>query len=326
MKTISIVVPCYNEEKSVHILHDIVKKMFSPNGELSHYDYELIYADDFSTDNTREELRKICKSNPKAKAILNAKNFGFNRNVFYALQQGTGDAVFMVFGDLQDPPELLPEFVNLWESGRKLVIGQKLHSDENKFVYKLRSVFYKTMDSFSQVKQIQHFNGYGLYDKIFIDVIKEIDDPNPYLKGIVGEFGMNLEVLQYNQKASARGNSNFNFSKYYDVAMLGITAYTKTFMRIATFVGITVGMAGLLYALFIFVNKIQNWDTYPVGIASIIILLLFLGAIQLCFLGIMGEYILSINTRTLRRPLVVPSEKLNFHEDSSSTIEKEPPL
>lgn len=310
MKKISIVVPCYNEEKSVHIMHEIVTNLFK--NKLKNYDYELIFNDDYSTDNTRDELRKICAEDKKVKAILNAKNFGFNRNVFFALTQATGDAVFMVFGDLQDPPELLPEFVKEWEKGNKVIIGQKLHSDENKFVYSLRTLFYRLMDNLSAVKQTQHFNGYGLYDKMFIEVIKQIEDPNPYLKGIVGEFGMDIKILNYSQHESNRGKSNFNFSKYYDVAMLGITSYTKTLMRVATFIGVLVGILSGCFALFIFINKLLHWHNYPVGIPSIIIGVFFIGSIQLFFTGILGEYILSINTRTLKRPLVIPSEKLNF--------------
>jgi len=313
MKKISIVVPCYNEEKSVHTMHEIITNLFK--NELSNYDYELIFNDDYSTDNTREELKKICKSDKKVKAVLNAKNFGFNRNVFYSLTQASGDAVFMIFGDLQDPPELLPQFIEKWNDGYKVIIGQKLQSNENKFVYALRTLFYKTMDKLSSVKQIQHFNGYGLYDKMFIEAIKQIHDPNPYLKGIVGEFGMQLYVLNYEQRESNRGKSNFNFSKYYDVAMLGITSYTKTLMRIATFIGSVLGLASIIIAIYVFINKLINWNSYPIGIPTIIIGIFLIGAIQLFFIGILGEYILSINTRTLKRPIVIPEVKLNFDKE-----------
>ncbi|MFA9463376.1 MAG: glycosyltransferase family 2 protein [Velocimicrobium sp.] len=310
MKKISIVVPCYNEEKSVHTMHSVITKLFQE--ELRKYDYELIFCDDYSTDKTRDELKQICTKDKKVKAILNSKNFGFNRNVFYGLTQGTGDVVFLVFGDLQDPPELLPEFVKRWEEGYKVIIGQKSHSDENKFVYFCRTVFYKVMDKLSLVKQTEHFNGFGLYDKMFIDVLRGIDDPNPYLKGIVGEFGMHQYILKYNQHESARGKSNFNFSKYYDVAMLGITSYTKSLMRLATFVGGLLGILSTIFAIIIFICKLADWNGFPAGLPSIIIGVFFIGAVELFFMGILGEYILSINTRMLKRPLVVPEEKLNF--------------
>ena len=303
MKKISVVIPCWSEEKSVRLMYDRLKTVF--DNQLSNYDYEIIFVDDHSPDNTWKEIENICKLDKKVKGILNAKNFGFIRNVFFTLKQGTGDATFMLFGDLQDPPELLPDFVKKWEEGYKVVIGQKVKSEESKVLYFWRSVYYKFIGSLSSTKQIQHFNGYGLYDKNFIDTINNIDDPIPYLKGIVAEFSMNPYIIQYEQSESNRGRSGSNFFKNYDLAMLGITSYTKTLMRMATFVGGILGIFSLLFAIFIFINKLLNWNEYPVGTASIIIGIFFIGAVQLFFIGILGEYILSINTRVLKRPLVV---------------------
>lgn len=312
MKKISVVIPCWSEEKSVRLMYDRLKTVF--DNQLSNYDYEIIFVDDHSPDNTWKEIENICKLDKKVKGILNAKNFGFIRNVFFTLKQGTGDATFMLFGDLQDPPELLPDFVKKWEEGYKVVIGQKVKSEESKILYFWRSVYYKFIGSLSSTKQIQHFNGYGLYDKNFIDIINNIDDPIPYLKGIVAEFSMNPYIIQYEQSESNRGRSGSNFFKNYDLAMLGITSYTKTLMRMATFVGGILGIFSLLFAIFIFINKLLNWNEYPVGTASIIIGIFFIGAVQLFFIGILGEYILSINTRVLKRPLVVVEKKLNFDD------------
>lgn len=312
MKKISVVIPCWSEEKSVRLMYDRLKTVF--DNQLSNYDYEIIFVDDHSPDNTWKEIENICKLDKKVKGILNAKNFGFIRNVFFTLKQGTGDATFMLFGDLQDPPELLPDFVKKWEEGYKVVIGQKVKSEESKVLYFWRSVYYKFIGSLSSTKQIQHFNGYGLYDKNFIDTINNIDDPIPYLKGIVAEFSMNPYIIQYEQSESNRGRSGSNFFKNYDLAMLGITSYTKTLMRMATFVGGILGIFSLLFAIFIFINKLLNWNEYPVGTASIIIGIFFIGAVQLFFIGILGEYILSINTRVLKRPLVVVEKKLNFDD------------
>lgn len=314
MKKISVVIPCWSEEKSVRLMYDRLKAVF--DNQLSNYDYEIIFVDDHSPDGTWKEIENICKLDKKVKGILNAKNFGFIRNIFFTLKQGTGDATFMLFGDLQDPPELLPDFVKKWEEGYKVVIGQKVKSEESKVLYFWRSVYYKFIGSLSSTKQIQHFNGYGLYDKNFIDTINNIDDPIPYLKGIVAEFSMNPYIIQYEQSESNRGRSGSNFFKNYDLAMLGITSYTKTLMRMATFVGGILGIFSLLFAIFIFINKLLNWNEYPVGTASIIIGIFFIGAVQLFFIGILGEYILSINTRVLKRPLVVVEKKLNFDEDN----------
>ena len=314
MKKISVVIPCWSEEKSVRLMYDRLRTVF--DNQLSNYDYEIIFVDDHSPDGTWKEIENICKLDKKVKGILNAKNFGFIRNVFFTLKQGAGDATFMLFGDLQDPPELLPDFVKKWEEGYRVVIGQKVKSEESKILYFWRSVYYKFIGSLSSTKQIQHFNGYGLYDRKFIDTMNDIDDPIPYLKGIVAEFSMNPFIIEYNQAESNRGKSGSNFFKNYDIAMIGITSYTKTLMRMATFIGGILGIFSLLFAMFIFINKLLNWNDYPVGTASIIVGIFFIGAIQLFFIGILGEYILSINTRVLKRPLVVVEKKLNFDEDN----------
>lgn len=312
MKKITVTIPCYNEEKSIRQMYDRLTTVFTE--QLPQYDHEIIFVDDYSPDHTREEIRKICAEDKRVKGVFNARNFGFNRNVFECLMYGDGDATFMLFGDLQDPPEMLPKFVEEWEAGHKVVVGQKTHSDESKLMYTLRTLYYGVIGKLSDTKQIQHFNGFGLYDRAFIDVMRQIDDPNPYLKGLVSEFGMNIKVVQYEQAESLRGKSGFNFMKYYDVAMLGITSYTKVLMRIATFIGAGLGGISALLALYALIRKLIDWDSYPFGTASITIGIFFIGAVQLFFLGILGEYILSINTRSMRRPRVVVGEKINFDQ------------
>lgn len=320
MKKISVVIPCWSEEKSVRQMYDRLTKVF--RNELPEYDYEIIYVDDYSPDNTRGEIEKLCAVDKKVKAVFNARNFGFTRNVFSSLREGSGDATFMLFGDLQDPPELIPQFVKKWEDGYKVVIGQRIHGDEGRFMYSMRSLYYKIIGMLSSTKQIQHFNGYGLYDKAFIDVVKKLDDPAPYLKGIVAEFAMRQYIIPYEQAASNRGRSGSNFFKNYDLAMLGITSYTKVLMRIATFLGAGLGIVSALFAIFIFISKLINWNSYPMGTATIIIGIFFIGAIQLFFTGILGEYILSINTRSMRRPLVVVEKRINFEQDDAEHFEK----
>lgn len=314
MSTISIIIPCWSEEKSIQQMYDRLTKVFRE--QLPKYNYEIIFVDDYSPDNTRAEIRKLCEKDKRVKAVFNARNFGFTRNVFASLLYGTGDATFMLFGDLQDPPELLPQMVEKWEQGHKVVIGQKTKSRESHFMYFMRTLYYKLIGALAATKQIEHFNGFGLYDKAFIDVLRQLDDPAPYLKGIVSEFGMDMCVIQYEQAESLRGKSGSNFFKNYDIAMLGITAYTKILMRIATFVGAILGIFSVCLAVFVFISKLLNWNAYPYGTASILIGVFFIGAIQLFFTGILGEYILSINTRSMRRPLVVVGEKINFDEET----------
>lgn len=316
MKTISVIIPCWSEEKSVRQMYERLTKVFRE--QLPQYDYEIIYVDDYSPDNTRAEIRKLCLEDKRVKAVFNARNFGFTRNVFASLLYGSGDATFMLFGDLQDPPELLPQMVEKWEQGYKVVVGQKTKSKESRLMYSLRTLYYNIIGILSDSKQIQHFNGFGLYDKAFINVMRQIDDPMPYLKGLVAEFGMDICVLQYEQAESLRGKSGFNFMKYYDVAMMGITSYTKMLMRIATFAGAILGMVSVCLAVFVFISKLLNWNAYPYGTAAILIGVFFIGAVQLFFIGILGEYILSINTRSMRRPLVVVGERLNFDEEAET--------
>lgn len=313
MKKISVTIPCWSEEKSIRQMYDRLTKIFAE--QLSQYNYEIIFVDDYSPDNTRSEIRKLCKEDQHVKAVFNARNFGFSRNVFASLLYGTGDATFMLFGDLQDPPELLPQMVTEWEKGKKVIVGQRTKANENRLMYAMRKLYYKIMEKLADSEQIEHFNGFGLYDRSFIEVLRNLDDPCPYLKGIVSELSIELSVIPYEQAVSLRGKSGSNFLKNYDVAMLGITSYTKILMRIATFIGAALGIVSALFAIFVLVSKLLDWNSYPYGTATIIIGVFFIGAVQLFFTGILGEYILSINTRSMRRPLVVVGEKINFDEE-----------
>ena len=316
MKKISVTIPTYGDEKCVPVMYERLTKVFAE--QLPQYDYEIIFVDDYSPDRTREVIRKYCAKDKRVKAVFNARNFGFTRNVFATMQYGTGDATFLLFSDLQDPPELLPQMVAEWEKGKKVIIGQKTKSQESKFIYAMRSLYYWIIKTLSDSKQIEHFNGFGLYDRSFIDILRQLDDPAPYLKGIVAEFGIEMSIIPYEQAASLRGHSGENFFKNYDIAMLGITSYTKILMRLATFIGAGLGIFSVILAAFVLVSKLINWASYPYGSAAILIGVFAIGAVQLFFLGILGEYILSINTRIMRRPLVVVGEKINFEEDKQS--------
>lgn len=312
MKKISVVIPSYNEENSVIEMYERIKKLF--DNELKKYEFEIVYVDDYSTDKTRELIEQVCCKDKNVKAVFNAKNFGFTRNCVAALKYSSGDGTFFLFGDLQDPPEVLIDFVEKWEQGYKVIVGQKLSSKESKVMYFFRSIYYRMIGRLSAIEQIQHFNGFGFYDKEFIDIIKELDDPTPYFRGIVSELGMHQTSIVYTQEQSKRGFSGETFFKNYDIAMTGITSYTKGLLRMATFVGAVVGILSILFTVYTLINKILYWDTYPVGSASILIGVFFLGAVQLFFIGILGEYILSINTRMMKRPLVVVEKKINFED------------
>ena len=318
MKKISVTIPCYEDEKSLRQMHERLTKVFKE--QLPQYDYEIIFVDDYSPDDTRGLIRKLCAEDPShVKGVFNARNFGFSRNVFATMQYGMGDATFLLFSDLQDPPELLPQMVGEWEKGHKVVIGQKTASSESRIMFALRTIYYNVIGKLADSKQIQHFNGFGLYDKSFIDVMRQIDDPYPYLKGIVSEFAMDLCIIPYTQAESLRGKSGENFKKLYDIAMQGITSYTKVLMRLATFFGGILGIISIIISLVVLVSKLIDWNAYPYGTAAILIGVFFIGAVQLFFIGILGEYVLSINTRVLRRPLVVVGEKINFDDKSQES-------
>ncbi len=314
-KKISVLIPCYNEEKSIMQIHEIITGIFSKT--LKSYDYEIIFADDLSSDDTRKMIRDLGKTDREhVKAVFNAANFGLMRNVFSAFKLTDGDAVFLVFGDLQDPPELLPRFVKEWEAGERVIIGQKTGSNENKLMFFMRKLYYRIIDWFSDRPQIRQYTGFGLYDRSFVEVLNQIEDMKPYLKQVVSEYAANYKVIPYQQNCSNRGKSNYNFYKNYDFAMEGITSSTKKIMRLSTLSGAVLGIFSALYAVSVIIKKLVFWDSYPFGMASITVGIFMLGAMQLFFIGILGEYILSINTKTLKRPRATIEEKINFEKDA----------
>ena len=283
--------------------------------ELTTYDYELLFIDNDSHDNTRPLLRKICAKNPKIKAIFNAKNFGQFNSPYYGILQTTGDCTISMVCDFQDPIELIPQYIKEWENGYKIVIGIKTSSNENPIMYHLRGLYYKFIKKFSDVEQIEHFTGSGLYDRDFVDVLRNLKDPTPFLRGIVAELGYKRKEIPYEQPKRRAGKTHNNFYSLYDAAMLSITSYTKIGLRLCTFFGVTCGGISVLIGLLYLVLKLVFWDNFVAGMAPILIGMFFLGAIQLFFIGFIGEYILSINQRVMNRPLVIEEERINFNED-----------
>ena len=310
MKKISILIPCYNEEENVKPMSDAIVKLFTES-EVK-YEYELVFIDNDSTDRTRQILREICRDNFNIKAILNAKNFGQFNSPYYGMLQTTGDCTICMSCDFQDPVELIPEYLKQWEDGYKIVIGIKTSSKENPIMYHLRSLYYKTIKKFSDVEQIEHFTGSGLYDKEFIDILRELKDPTPFMRGLVAELGFRRKEIPYEQPKRRAGKTHNNWYTLYDAAMLSFTAYTKIGLRLATFLGALIGIGSFLIALIYLILKIIWWNRFSAGMAPIIIGMFFLGGIQLFFLGFIGEYILSINKRIMNRPLVIEEERINF--------------
>lgn len=312
MKKISVLIPCYNEEDNVEPISQAVVGILEK--ELPQYDYELVFIDNDSHDNTRPILRRLCEANPRIKAIFNARNFGQFNSPYYGILQVTGDCVIEMVADFQDPVELIPQYVKAWEEGYKIVIGIKTSSRENHIMYALRSLYYKTIKRLSDVEQIEHFTGSGLYDRDFIEVLRSLDDPTPFLRGIVAELGYKRKEIPYEQPKRRAGKTHNNLFRLYDAAMLSITSYTKTGLRLATLVGAVSAMVSMVVAIVYLVMKLIWWDRFPAGMAPMLIGMLFLGSVQIFFIGMVGEYVLSINQRVMHRPLVVEEERLNFDE------------
>jgi len=310
MKKISILVPCYNEQDNVIPISKAIMEQVTNN--LSNYDYELVFIDNCSTDNTRALLREICKKNPKIKAIFNARNFGQFNSPYHGMTQLDGDCVITLCCDFQDPVELIPEFVKKWENGAKIVAGIKTQSDENKLVRFLRTCYYKLIQKMSHVEQIEHFTGFGLYDKSFIDVLRNLHDPTPFLRGIVAELGFKRVNLPYHQAKRKAGKTHNNWYSLFDAAMLSFTSYTKVGLRFATIGGFIAASLSFIIALVYTIYKFIHWKTFNAGIAPLVIGVFFIGALQLFFIGFLGEYIMSMNNRIMNRPLVIEEERINF--------------
>ncbi len=326
MKKISVVVPCYNEQENVVPMSQTLVKLFKE--ELPQYDYEILFIDNDSQDGTRPLLRKICAENHKIRAIFNAKNFGQFNSPYYGVLQSTGDCTILLVCDFQDPPALIPQMVEEWEKGNKIIVMQKTQSEESKILYFLRSCYYKTIKKMSQVQQIEHFTGFALYDRSFVNIMRDLNDPTPFLRGIVAELGYKIKFLPYTQPKRRAGKTHNNFSTLYDAAMLSFTTYTKGGLRLATFIGFGSSLICIILAIVFLVLKLIYWNRFKAGMAPLLIGMFFIGSVILLFLGIMGEYILSMNQRILRRPLVIEEERINFDEEKSRPAvgQKEPDL
>ena len=313
MKKISILVPTYNEQDNVIPLSAAIIKEFENN--VVQYDYEIIFIDNASKDNTRALLRQLCKTNNKIKAIFNSKNFGQFNSPYYGLCQTTGDCTILMCADFQDPVEMIPQLIKEWENGYKIVCGIKVTSQENKIIRLLRTTYYKTIKKLSNVEQIEHFTGFGLYDKSFIETLKKLNDPIPFLRGIVSELGPQRKDIPYEQAKRKAGKTKNNFYTLYDAAMLSFTSYTKIGLRFATLVGFIFSALSLLTAFVYLILKIIYWNSFPMGMAPVLIGVFVFGSVQLFFIGLLGEYILSINTRIMNRPLVIEEERINFKDE-----------
>ena len=310
MKLISVVSPCYNEEGNVEILVERVRELFA---NLPQYRYEHIIIDNHSTDRTVDILRGIAKDDPNVKVIVNARNFGHIRSPQHAFLQAKGDAVVVLLSDLQDPPEMILDFLREWEAGFPIVVAIKNTSDENGLMYRVRSAYYRTVARLTDVKVLEHFTGFGLYDRQVVDILRrDFQDPQPYFRGQIAEIGLPHKALYYHQKRRMRGITKNNFYTLYDMAMLGITNLSKVPLRLVIFGGFVFAFLSLLAGFGYLIAKLIFWNQFQLGLAPTMIGLFFLGSVQLVALGIIGEYVGSIHTIVQDRPLVTEKERINF--------------
>lgn len=310
-KKISIVTPTFNEEANATDVYGQVKDVFA---RLPDYDYEHIFIDNASTDKTVEILKKIAQEDKRVKIIVNARNFGHIRSPYHALLQTTGDAAMFLVADLQEPPALINDFIKKWEEGYKIVIGVKNKSKENSIMFGIRKLYYSILKKFADVDQIKNFNGFGLYDKCFVDVLRKLNDPYPYFRGLISEVGFARVEIEYTQSGRKKGKSHNSFYDLYDIAMLGFVSHSKLPLRLASLIGFGMSLVSLFIAFVYIVLKLLFWNAFAWGLAPLVVGIFFLGSVQLFFIGILGEYIGAIYTQVKHRPLVVEKERVNFDQ------------
>ena len=308
-KTITILTPCYNEEDNVHEIYVRVREAIIAAGD---YKYEHIFIDNASRDNTLRELKAIAARDKNVKVIRNTRNFGQVRSPMHALYQASGDAVIGIVADLQDPPEMIVEFIRKWEEGYPVVIGIKAASDESGLMFWIRKQYYKLVNRLSGVETYENFTGFGLFDRKVVDAIKQFDDPYPYFRGMIAEIGMSRFEVPYHQPVRKRGITTNNFYSLYDLAMLAITNLSKVPLRLVTFSGFVCSLLCVLVSLIYLVYKLVYWSRFSAGLAPLVIGVFFFMSLQMIFIGIIGEYVGTIHTMVQRRPLVIEQERINF--------------
>lgn len=318
-KRITVMTPTYNEEENVRELYEAVKGVFAG---LPQYEYEHLFIDNASKDRTAAILEELAREDANVKVIVNTRNFGHIRSPYYALLEARGDAVVTLAADFQDPPTTIPEFLRHWEEGFKVVLGVKTKAEESAVMFALRGVYYNLVKKLSDVELTQHVTGFGLYDRQVIEILRKIDDPYPYGRGLIADIGFESFKIPYKQPLRRRGLTKNNFYTLYDMAMLGFTNHTKVPLRLATMTGFVLSGVSLLVAFAYFLLKLLFWKTFILGLAPLVIGLFFFSSVQLFFIGVLGEYIGAIHTQVQKRPLVIEKKRINFDAPALAEIDR----
>jgi glycosyltransferase involved in cell wall biosynthesis len=308
-KKISIITPTYNEQDNIKKLCEEISKEMSQ----TNYDYEHIVIDNSSEDDTIQILKDLAKINPKLKIIINARNFGHIRSPMHAILQASGDAVILLSSDFQDPIYLIPKYIQEWEKGSDVVMGQKNTSDENFFRSLIRKIFYKLIALISETQLPLNVTGAGLFDKKIIDKLRTISDPYPYFRGMISEVTKDIKLVTFHQPLRLKGKTKNNLFTLYDIAILGVVKHSKVPLRAMTFVGFCVSILSFFISLIYFFYKIIFWSSFELGMAPLLIGFFFISSIQIILLGLVGEYAINILIQTRQLPLVIEKERINFN-------------
>ena len=311
---ISVVCGAFNEEDNVLELYERIVGVFKNLD----YSFEIIIIDNASTDRTVDNLRAIAREDKRLKVIVNTTNFGHIRSPYYALLQAKGDAVVFMASDLQDPPELIPDYIKMWESGSKIVLAVKTTSSENFIMKAIRSLYYKLLGIVSNESMVPNATGAGLFDQRVIEVLRALQDPLPYFRGLVTQLGFKVDTLKFHQPARKAGTTKNNFATLFDLALLGFVNYSKAPLRLLTMAGLITSMFSVGIAITYLMLKLSNWDSFDLGLAPLVIGVFFFGAVQVFALGLIGELLVSVQQRIRKMPLVIESERINFDEEEKS--------
>ena len=309
MKKISILTPCFNEEAGIKDCYEKVREVFN---KLADYEYEHIFIDNCSGDNTVTILKEIAKYDGNVKIIVNSRNFGLSRSPYHGKLQMTGDALVPVVADLQTPPTVIPELIRKWEQGYMMVLGIRVDMQEGVLIRFARNIFYKIIKRLSNIEQFEHFIGFGLFDKKIIQILREFDDRTPYFRGLISEIGFDKAFVEYSQPPRMHGKSRHSFFDLFELSILGITSYSKMPLRIMTILGALLSALSLIIGCSYLIAKLYFWDSFALGVAPLIIGLFFFASIQILAIGLLGEYVGLIFEKVTRRPLVIEKERVNF--------------
>jgi glycosyltransferase involved in cell wall biosynthesis len=308
-KIISIATSCYDEVDNIKPFYERLSKALK---KIDHYDYEIIISDNNSSDGTQNELRRLALNDKRFKVIFNLVNYGHIKSPFNSIKNSKGDCIVVIASDLEDPPELILEFVKKWELGFKVVAAVRTGSDEPGLTKFLRAFYYYLMEKISETKQIRNFTGFGLYDREVINQILKLNDPKPYFRGIVSELGYEISEVFFKKPYREFGKSKGSFISNYDLAVQGIVRFSKFPLRLASFLGISMSFLSFILSGYFFYMKITNWDGFQAGMIPIILLNLFFFGILFFILGLYGEYIALLSSHIIKTPDVIEREKINF--------------